>query len=525
MRQLQNLLGFMIVCMSALMSCTTQDSPQASTEIGNPKIVQILNPDGSQATSVDYTFIPASGGDTLVYQGDTSLKFDGDEVGYYQIETAKGGLLISSENLVDLENEDEPIEVQLNPWSSLSGSAPEMETNLLIVGVQNSTWSTSVEGDTWDLRIPEGEYVVYEQSDTARESLFQINLTEDINELPLEGCGNSSSEAIEFEELQFYTDNAPELAMIQGFAPGIQEVQVRTSRDTVTWQAQSGEFKSFVDLTQGYEPIWIQSDLGHGTCLLMRHIKEEPKAQVTFVIFESSDNNEVPLLNSEMYDFESQSSHVMFFAKMMQSLMGSLVHELKGISASFKLNRDTNGEVEVLRIVLEATQSELIGLTASELRNQYYFPALDSLEREVGEIFYAIAAFSDWDGTQNSPDLSVGFGDMWLVNSSVLWSMPSDVSEMSQFLLDSRSPIDLGVPSVSWGRNEVGGNLTVNLGVGLAGLHWAMGVKGEQDDEVGILGQQGQFNVSEEFLPGLGNNAYINQDGYDILNASAWVRE
>lgn len=525
MRLLQTLLSLIIVCMSILVSCSTQDSPQASTEIGNPKIVKILNPDGSQATLVDYTFIPTSGEDTLVYQGDTSLKFDVDEVGYYQIETDKGGLLISSENLVDLENEDEPIAVQLNPWSSLSGSAPLEEASLLIVGVQNSTWSTSVEGDTWDLRIPEGEYVVYEQSDTVRESLFQINLTEDIKELPLEGCGKSSSEELEFEELQFFTDNAPELAMIQGFASGIQEVQVRTSRDTVTWQAQSGEFKSFVDLTQDYEPIWIQSDLGHSTCLLMRHIKEEPKAQVTFVIFESSDNNEVPLLNAEVYDFESQSSHVKFFAKMMQSLMGSLVYELKGISSSFKLNRDASGEVKVLRIVLEATQFELIGLTASELRNQHYFPALDSLEREVGEIFYAIAAFSDWDGAQNSPDLSVGFGDMWVVNSSVLWSMPSDVSEMSQFLWDTRSPVDLGVPNVSWGRNEVSGNLTVNLGVGLAGLHWAMGVKGDEDDEVGILGKQGQFNVAEEFLPGLENDAYINQKAYEILRASTWVSE
>lgn len=509
--------------MSLWVSCTSQDSPQASTEIGNPKVVQILNPDGSQANSVSYTFIPASGGDTLVFQGDSSITLEDSEVGFYQIETEEGGLLISSEDLIDFENES--LEVQLSAWSSLSGSAPIEERDLLIVGVENSTWSTSVKGDVWDLRIPEGEYVVYEQSDTVRESLYQINLTEEIVGLPLEGCATSQSESFEFEELQFYTDNAPELAMIQGFASGIQEVQVRTSRDTVTWQAESGEFKSFVDLTQEYEPIWIQSDLGHASCLLMRHIKEEPKAQVTFVIFESSDINEVPLLNSEVYDFESQSAQVKFFAKMMQSLMGSFIHELTGVSSSFKLNRDVNGEVEVLRVRLDATQAELIGLPANELRDQHYLPALDSLKRDVGEIYYTIAAFSDWDGTQNTPSLSVGFGDMWLVNSSALWSMPSDISQMSQYLLDTRSPSDLGVPNVSWGRNEVSKNLTVNLGVGLAGLHWAMGVIGVEGDEAGNLGQQGQFNVAEEFLPGLGNDAYINQTAYNLLRASTWVSE
>jgi len=334
---------------------------------------------------------------------------------------------------------------------------------------------------------------------------------------------------------QIYVENLADaervgyqLLLIRGSVGGQTDaLEVSAGADRRQWPVVDGRFRALVMLKPGRNEIHLSAP-GHWTRPLI--VCYEPPASDFFVrmvyIVAAGSDGRFQAPPGEPDDIESARRRLAFAGLLMQTATAELMYEAGYGRKTFRLYRNSAGEVETIVHRSDLTLEKAHEMTGLQIWRKFYRD-LDSPGGNVRNV--AIMQMTRYDPGRGKAyaHTALGGGSLALFGSGGLHTWAQDLDELVERFSDQRRVVDFGLLDDSAFRRTFWANYSTGLGACLHELGHAFGLN-HSGDRNGVM-ERGFDRINRLFVLKEGDRVITNPnirwapESARLLDQSPWL--
>ena len=325
------------------------------------------------------------------------------------------------------------------------------------------------------------------------------------------GSGFLSAAEIEIGNLKEGENVGYELLLVRGSLSGVADsVTVSSFGSSQSWPVVNGQYKALVLLEKGRNDIRLEA-AGHSAKQL--RINYQPKKRgdtvrmVYVVASDGDDRFQAPA--GESGDLESAKRKLAFAGLLMQTATAELMNNAGYGRKTFRLQRDSSGEVDVEIFRSKLSMRKAHGMTGLEIWRSLY-RELDGLGGRSRKM--AVMQMTRFDKAQQKAyaHTALGGSSLALMGSGSMHTWAENLDELVDCFSDERRVGNFGMFDDSAYRRTFWANYSTSLGACLHELGHSFGLNHSGDNK-GIM-ERGFDRINRLFMSTEGGRVYEDED-------------